>query len=98
MRYFCYDLKSQKMKKQLLTLFAVALGSLAFSQTIQNGGFENWTTTSYENPQFWMSANSENTNNGAANPITVVKTTDAYHGSYAVKLTTALSGTDTTKA
>ncbi len=86
--------KINNMKKQLLTLFATALSSLAFSQTIPNGNFENWATTTIEDPQFWMCSNDEN-HNGNYAPANTVKTTDAYHGAYAIKLTTVLSGNDT---
>ncbi|MHB8259379.1 MAG: T9SS type A sorting domain-containing protein [Bacteroidia bacterium] len=82
------------MKKQLLSVFGLLVVSTAFSQTIPNGGFENWTTTSYEEPTYYMTSNSQN-NNGLPNPINAIKTTDAYHGSYAVKLSTVLSGVDT---
>jgi len=85
------------MKKQLLTLFATALTSVALSQTIANGGFENWTTTTIEDPQFWMCSNDEN-HNGHNAPANTLKTTDAYHGSYAIRLTTILNGPDTVGA
>src|SRR5437868_5646620 len=88
------------MKKQLLTLFTFAISGLALGQTIQNGNFENWTTTSTENPQFWMCANMENNDNGVAAPPSITKTTDAYHGTYAIKLSSFIWGphNDTAKA
>ncbi|HWY37035.1 MAG TPA: T9SS type A sorting domain-containing protein [Bacteroidia bacterium] len=85
------------MKKQILTLFAMALTSLAFCQTIPNGGFENWTTRTVEDPQVWMCANDEN-HGGSVFPPSVTKTTDAYHGTYAIKLLSAQYGIDTVQA
>jgi len=97
--YLYYQIKNLiKMKKQLLCVFTLLVTSIAFSQTIPNGGFESWTTTNYEEPTFFMSANQQNINNGVTSPLTVVKTTDAYHGTYAVKMTTLLSGNDTLQA
>ena len=80
------------MKKQILTLFATTLTSLAISQTINNGNFENWTTRTVENPQYWMCSNDENNNNGKIAPVTATKTTDAYHGTYAMKLSSFVYG------
>ncbi|HEX7413630.1 MAG TPA: T9SS type A sorting domain-containing protein [Bacteroidia bacterium] len=85
------------MKKQLLSVFSLLMVSVAFSQTIPNGGFENWTTTSYEEPAYYMTSNSNN-NNGVVNPGNAIKTTDAYHGTYAIRLTTIQSGVDTVMA
>jgi len=45
------------MKKQLLLL--LSLPSLAFAQTIPNGAFESWTTVTYDNPNYFYSANSD---------------------------------------
>jgi PKD repeat protein len=87
-------LKSYIMKKQILTLLAAALTSFAFSQSIPNGGFENWNTSTFEDLQFYFTANTEN-HNGTIPPPNVTKITDAYHGNYAIHLETTVVGVDT---
>ncbi len=82
------------MKKQLLTILATTLTSIALSQSIPNGGFENWNTTTVENPQFFMCSNDEN-KGGGYGPANAVKTTDSYSNSYAIRITSILNGTDT---
>ena len=84
------------MKKQLLSIMAILASGFAFGQTIPNGGFENWTTTQYEEPTGFQTSNSKN--NGPQNPGNVIKTTDAHHGTYAIQLNTVLTGTDTSFA
>lgn len=83
--------------KQLFTLVLVLFTSLLFSQSVPNGGFENWNTVSYENPTSYQTSNLHG-DHGTIGPINVIKTTDAYHGNYAIKLTTTLSGSDTSFA
>ncbi|MGZ3864275.1 MAG: T9SS type A sorting domain-containing protein [Bacteroidia bacterium] len=85
------------MKKQLLTIMAAFATCAATAQTIKNGSFENWTNLVFEDPQYFMCANDES-HNGKFYPATVTKTTDAYHGTYAIKLTSSLFGTDTAQA
>ena len=82
------------MKKNLLSLIAILFSGILFSQTIPNGGFENWQVTNYENPQYFFTSNFNN-NNESTSPVNAQKTTDAFHGSFAIKLTTVLAGTDT---
>ncbi len=88
------------MKKQLLTLAAAFVSFASFAQTIPNGNFENWTVTTVENPQFFMCGNQEGDNGNYPSTPPVTKTTDAYHGTYAIRMTSALfnNGTDTSKA
>ncbi|MDX2174818.1 MAG: T9SS type A sorting domain-containing protein [Bacteroidota bacterium] len=85
------------MKKQLLSITFVLFTHLIFSQSIPNGGFESWVTTDYQNPINYQTSNL-NTENGVQVPINAVKVNDAYHGNYAIKLTTVLSGTNSTFA
>lgn len=83
------------MKKQLLLLCLVYTG-IAYGQTssIPNGNFESWTSVTYELPQNYVwSSNSEALRKNL--PFNVVKSTDAYHGSYAVQMTTQIAGGDT---
>ncbi|HKC67768.1 MAG TPA: T9SS type A sorting domain-containing protein [Bacteroidia bacterium] len=84
------------MKKRLLSLITFLTAGFAFGQTIPNGGFENWTTIQYQEPTGYQTSNSKN--NGPQNPGNVVKTTDAYHGSYAIQLNTVLIAGDTSFA
>ncbi|HXD91585.1 MAG TPA: T9SS type A sorting domain-containing protein [Bacteroidia bacterium] len=79
------------MKKQLFTLILAISASFAFSQSVPNGGFENWTITNYAVPQFYQSSsfNSVQSSGSAIAPYNAVQTTDSYHGTYAIQLTTA---------
>ena len=65
----------------------------AHSQSVSNGGFENWSTTVYfENPsQFSTSNMFSYYANGTAN---VTKSTDAQSGNYALKMETIGIGSD----
>ncbi|MDF2449921.1 MAG: hypothetical protein K0R26_2425 [Bacteroidota bacterium] len=82
------------MKKFLFTfLVALSLTNM-FGQSIPNGGFENWNTVSYENPTGYQTSNLQE-NNGVIGPVSAVKTNDAFHGNFAIRLTTSLSGLDT---
>jgi len=75
------------MKKNLL-LFSLFISGVSFSQsnTIDNGDFENWTTTSTTEADNWNSFNSLMVSIGA--PENLIKTTDAYNGTYAAQLIT----------
>lgn len=88
------------MKKHLFLILAVISVTLVSGQSIPNGGFESWQVNTYENPQFCNTSNYQY--NGGSNGIqtgnNAVKTTDAYHGNYAIKLTTATTGTNVTFA
>jgi hypothetical protein len=83
------------MKKHLLSL-ALAFGFMqgAFSQSIPNGGFEAWNVNNVDNPTYYFSSNLES----GSSAVNVVKTNDSYSNSFAVKLTTVLSGNDTAMA
>jgi Secretion system C-terminal sorting domain len=80
------------MRKQLLLLLAVSIAAFSYGQiAIPNGNLESWTTTSYDSP-----TNYPYTSISAQSPaITVVKSTDAYSGTYAVNLKSFVSGKDT---
>lgn len=82
------------MKKQLLTVIAAFAACFATAQTIPNGGFESWTNLTFEDPDFMACANDE-IHSGNYSPVNAQKTTDAYHGSFAIKLTTVTNGVDT---
>lgn len=83
------------MKKKLLSIMTILASGLAFGQTIPNGGFESWTTLSYEEPTHYQTSNSNN-NNGNFYPANAVKTTDAFHANYAIKLSTVLQANSDT--
>jgi len=59
---------------------------------ISNPGFESWVATTYEDPDDWYAYSFVNMY--LANPV-VEKTTDAYSGSYAIKLRTQIKDGDT---
>lgn len=84
------------MKKHLFTVLTLLISSVLFGQSIPNGGFESWNTITYENPLGYQSSNMGN-NDGIQSPVNAVKTTDAFHGNYALRLTTTLAtnGVDT---
>jgi len=60
------------------------------SQSVPNGGFENWTGLNIEYPATFIDPNIDFVFNGMSAPVT--KTTDAYKGNYAVKLKTQAGG------
>ena len=69
----------------------VILDDLHFntSQTIDNGGFENWTNVSMEYTTDFFNANIRYVLKGAEPPV--AKTNDAYQGTYACKVKTVKS-------
>jgi Secretion system C-terminal sorting domain len=87
--------KTTIMKKQLLSLFALAVASVASAQTINNAGYENWGTQLGEDqqPTSWISYNIftapliDPTN---SNPTSVTQAgaPDNYQGTYSAKITT----------
>jgi hypothetical protein len=80
------------MKKHLLSILAVFSITAMVGQSVPNGGFESWTISNYENPAGFQTSNYKDDHDviGTQN---AVKTTDAYHGNYAIKLTTVVTGT-----
>ena len=81
------------MKKIIVSVVTLCIACSSFSQTIPNGGFENWTITNYENPQSYSTSNMNSSDK--SNVVNVIKTNDKFHGQYAIQLTTTISGTDT---
>ncbi|MCE3259585.1 MAG: hypothetical protein K0S12_1226 [Bacteroidetes bacterium] len=83
------------MKKIFTALFLTA-GMFTFAQSVPNGGFESWQVGNYEEPLNYVTSNSENDNQNNPNfTFNATKTTDAYSGQYAIKLTTTTTGTVT---
>ncbi|MDP1803180.1 MAG: hypothetical protein Q8L81_17595, partial [Bacteroidota bacterium] len=82
------------MKKNLFTLITLLFTGITFSQTVPNGGFESWIVNSYENPKFFETSNYK-LDNGVQSPVNATKVTDAFQGSFALKLTTSAVPTGT---
>lgn len=84
------------MRKILLLLSTVCMGLNAFSQdSITNGSFERWTSGTYDYPQNYPYTSNVQNFTRYHLPFNVTKTTDAYHGTYAIQLTSNASSTDT---
>lgn len=85
------------MKKNLLVMFLVCVATINFGQTnsIPNGNMEQWTTSSCEIPANYTESSNEQNFFRHGLPCNVKKTTDAYHGTYAVEVSTNASATDT---
>ncbi len=82
--------------KKIIYLICVGIinnVTMQAQNAIPNGNFESWTSTTYNVPQFYIGSN-PSTFFKCNSAINCIKTTDAYHGSYAVQLTTNV-GTDT---
>ncbi len=87
------------MKKHLFSLIGVActLSMLNAQNIIPNGSFENWVSSNFELPANYPISSANELFFKGINP-NVEKTTDAYQGQYAVKLTTVKFASDTTGA
>jgi hypothetical protein len=86
------------MKKLLLLLPLAYMAITAYGQTsIPNGNFESWNSVTYDYPLNYP----YNSNYDAFYryetplPFNVIKTVDAYHGTYAIEVSTVTSGTNT---
>src|ERR1035437_4593915 len=87
------------MKKTLLLLSIAYCSISAFGQTpIPNGGFEQWTTNISSNPVNYPYTSNLGNLFVYSLPFNLTKTSDAYHGNFAVKLTTNANATDTSFA
>jgi hypothetical protein len=91
------DVQRMKSNMKLISIaiccmFILRINAQTFS--IPNGNFENWTTISSEIPKNYVwSSNSDAYRSDI--PFNVEKSTDAYHGNYAVKMTTRITPKDT---
>ena len=75
--------------KQLFLIFAFSIGTYLQAQLIPNGGFENWVQESYgEEPANWGELSLQLMYGIIPNLVdsTIVKTQDAYSGSFAMEL------------
>jgi hypothetical protein len=84
------------MKKHLLLLtWGISAFSAIAQMSIPNGNFESWTSAAYDYPEFYPeNSNPQNFFHYMA-PFNVTKSTDAYSGSFALRLETNTNGTDT---
>jgi hypothetical protein len=85
------------MKKYLLLLSFLFLAGWIQAQTysIPNGSFEQWDSAVAETPQFYpYNSNMENFYKNHL-PFNLTKTTTAYHGTYAARIASVASATDT---
>lgn len=84
------------MKKHLLILsFTFAFFSSIAQTAIPNGDFESWSTATYEYPEFFISNSNPEAFFNCNTPFNVIKSTDAYSGSYALQMTTNSGTSDT---
>ncbi|MBI3503085.1 MAG: T9SS type A sorting domain-containing protein [Bacteroidetes bacterium] len=85
------------MKNNFYTLIAgLLISTIGFSQgSIPNGNFESWTTGTYDIPQNYVECSDPQTFYENL-PNNEIKSTDFYHGAYAVQLTTTVSATKDT--
>jgi len=83
------------MKVKILLFIVVLGGAIALNVSAQmqppNGGFENWSNKAINEPNGFFTSNAMS----SADSGNVIKVTDSYHGLYAAKLKTILSGSDT---
>lgn len=59
--------------------------------SIPNGNFERWNTGTFDFPQNYPNTSNPEAFSEMQPPFNVIKTTDSYHGAYAVQLTTIVS-------
>jgi hypothetical protein len=86
------------MKNLLLLLCLAFFSVIVNAQSIPNGDFENWISGISNYPQYYQyNSNRENFFRSHL-PFNVQKTSDSFHGSFAVRLLTIASATDTSAA
>jgi hypothetical protein len=84
------------MKKLLLSTSLIITGCFnAFSQSVPNGDFENWTPMTYDILQFYPNQNANIQSMQRIGMMVTTKVTDPFHGSFAVKVETKTNGIDT---
>lgn len=82
------------MKRFILSITALLFAAIAFAQTVPNGGFENWYNSFYyDEPNFGVTSNLQSY--FSIQTGNVEKSTDAYAGNYAAKLSTIAAPNDT---
>lgn len=90
--------KPKLMKKQVLfsAMCGLFLSNLSVAQNaIPNGNFENWSSATFETPQYYpFSSNPDAYFSQPPLPFNVTKTTDAQLGVYAAQLSTTGTSND----
>ncbi len=81
------------MKKILFILFLVNYSFINAQSTIPNGGFENWSTTSYEELDDYVTEAARIIS--VVDTATAVRSSDSFSGSYSIRLQTRSNGEDT---
>jgi hypothetical protein len=79
------------MKKLILTIAAFAFQLSLFAQAIPNGGFENWASIAYEEPNLWNTGNSRDIPRLGMPSITKVTGVSGF----ALRIQTNVVGVDT---
>jgi hypothetical protein len=84
------------MKKIIYSTVFAFIGALSMQaqNAIPNGNFETWTSGTFNVPTGYSGSN-QSTFFQCNSPFNCVQSTDAYHGSYAVQLTTNVGSNDT---
>lgn len=80
--------------KKLLLLFALIVQTKFYAQSLLNGGFESWSSTSYEDADSWITSNSESIDNYGVSTVSKV----AGQTGFAYRMETMLSDGDTVNA
>src|SRR5258705_6045254 len=81
--------------KKILLLIALLSQTLLHGQSVPNSGFESWTSATFDYPQGYVQNSNLQAFFKCGASFNCVKTTDSYHGTYAIQLTTHTSATDT---
>ncbi|HWY33587.1 MAG TPA: hypothetical protein VNX68_03005, partial [Nitrosopumilaceae archaeon] len=77
------------MRKIYVLIIALSFSSFAKAQNaIPNGNFESWTSMTFDLPQYFVECSNYQAFYQCMCPANEVKTTDSYHNSFAVQLTT----------
>lgn len=84
-----------KLLFPLIAILRIASTDASAQNSIPNGNFESWTVSTFEDPQFYPSTSNQQAFYRCQAPFNIVKTGDAYHGLYALEMTTYTSPGDT---
>lgn len=82
--------------KKLLLLISIVYFALATNgqNAIPNGDFETWNSGTYDYPENYPFTSNTDVFYRYQLPFNLVKTTDAHHGTYAVKITSLATSSD----
>ena len=85
-----------KIKNLLLNfaLISIIVLKTDAQTSIPNGNFETWSSLSFDTPQNYVWSSNEDALKNSL-PFNVIKSTDAYHGNFAVQMTTEILNGDT---